>query len=79
MSTPAQFAGGPWKDCMDIYPPVAEIAAALQDLGKEVPRKHKRKPIVKFPLVEKLVTKLYSRILLHFGNPEGLTKNATWG
>ena len=66
---------------MDIYPPVAKIAAALQDRGKEVPGKHKGKPIVKhkFPLVEKLAAKLYNGILLHFGNPEGLTKNATQG
>mgnify|MGYP003323910904 CR=1 FL=1 len=65
MSTPTQFAGSPWKDCMDIYPPVAKIASALQDPGKKVPGRHKGKPIVKhkFPLIEKLATKMYNGIL----------------
>ena len=66
---------------MDIYPPAAEIASALQDPGKKVPRRHKGKPIVKhkFPLIEKLATKLYNGILHHFGNHGVVTKNNTRG
>ena len=81
MSTPTQFDRGPWKDCMDIYPPAAEIASALQDPGKKVPGRHKGKPIVKhkFPLIEKLATKLYNEILHHFGNHGVVTKNNTRG
>ena len=64
---------------MDIYPPPAEIASALQDPGKKVPQRYKGKQIVKhkFSLIEKLATKLYNGILHHFGNHGVVAKNNT--
>jgi hypothetical protein len=69
-----------WKDEPKIYPPVEEVIAALQDVGKAVKVTQKGKDTMKtrFVLMEKLALKVYTQIKKVF-NPEGLTKNATRG
>ena len=70
-----------WKDNDNIYPPAAEIAAALQDMGKRqvVKQKGREVPIHKYPMIDKLAGKIYASILSLYNNPEGLTKNKTRG
>jgi hypothetical protein len=70
-----------WKDCKAVYPPIDEIATALQDLGKHQVVKNKGKEVQqhRYPLVEKLAAKIYSSIQLECNNPEGLTKNVSRG
>lgn len=70
-----------WKDCVAVYPSFDEIVTALQDLGKHqlVKIKGKEQRQHRYPLVEKLASKIYSSILSEFNNPEGVTKNVSRG
>jgi hypothetical protein len=70
-----------WKDCSAVYPSFEEITTAIQDLGKHqvVKVKGREQRQHRYPLVEKLASKVYSSILLEFNNPEGLTKNVHRG
>ena len=70
-----------WHKVDSIYPPVEEIAFALQDEGKEKVIKRKSGEIKqhKFALIEKLARKVYSNIMKEFNNPDGLTKNVSRG
>ena len=65
---------------MSIYPPADEIALALNDPGKKVEktRKGKKYPFHKYPLIDKLSTKIFTAIKEKI-NPEGLTKNVSRG
>jgi hypothetical protein len=67
-----------WADCTSIYPPAEEIAAALQDEGKDKTLKKKNQHVTewKYPLIEKLAGKVFAAIQQQF-NPEGFSKNAT--
>jgi hypothetical protein len=70
-----------WKDHAKIYPPVQEIAAALQDPGKKETKKRSGKDhiITKYPQIEKLAIKIFKAIQREYRNPEGLEKNASRG
>ena len=70
-----------WKDCAALYPPPEEIAKALQDQGTVKKEKKGGKEVSKhrFPLVEKLVSKMHNAIYKEFNKPDGLTKNSTRG
>lgn len=67
-----------WKNNPSIYPPVEEVAKALQDEGKSVKVKQKGREVnvYKYPVLDKLATKIATSIQRVI-NPEGLTKNIT--
>jgi hypothetical protein len=69
-----------WKDNASVYPSAGEIAAALQDQGKVVVVKRKGGNLNKhrYPLIEKLASKVYAKIRQEFA-PDGLTKNVSRG
>ena len=81
MSTANEAATAAWHLCTGIYPSAEEIVVALQDLGKGKVVKQKKRDVQqhKYPLIEKLATKLYTGIQKEFNNPDGLTKNVTRG
>jgi hypothetical protein len=64
-----------WKDCEEIYPSSDEIARALQDEGSAMTIRGKTRDVKhKFPLIEKLASKIYNEVQKRY-NPECLTKN----
>jgi hypothetical protein len=69
-----------WKDCSNVYPSVQEIVSALQDPGKSITTKRggHEHPSHKYPLMEKLATKVYTSIR-NLYKPDGLTKNVSRG
>ena len=70
-----------WKHHAQVFPPADEIAHALQDKGKEVSTKQKGLQVVKhrYPLIERLAMKIYTKIFNTFNKPDCLTKNASRG
>jgi hypothetical protein len=70
-----------WRDKVAVYPPFHEIVTALQDVGKAETAKKKGKdvPRHKYPLIEKLASKIFVSIQREFNKPEGLTKNVSRG
>jgi hypothetical protein len=69
-----------WCECTGIYPPVHEIADALQDPGKTQKKlvKGSQQFVTSFPKIRKLCSKIYTQIQAIY-NPSGLTKNVSRG
>lgn len=72
--------GVEWKDG-DIYPPVEDIAKALQDPGKpkKVVTKNGEVTRHQCPALEKLAYQVYEKILKVHNNPKGLTVSVSRG
>lgn len=72
-----------WKDCVKIYPPFKEIAAALQDIGKQVASrsaagKRQGLKLTQYDKVAKLSAHIYRKIKDLY-KPKGLGDNVSRG